>query len=141
MTHLNRRSFIAAAAVAPLAGVAYASASNEDENLKLMKAFSKHSGLSLDDVADWFEGVPTPILAHIMQNARMAPAQKWTYSSTYSAALSVKSTEAWSQGSNPNQVFCARQLERKGDRDAIRRVLECYTSSGTGAGILGEFAF
>ncbi len=140
MTTLNRRSFITTAAIAPLAGVAMAGNFNEDDNLELLDAIHNHTGLSLDELADWFDGIPTAMLEKIMYNVLTAPVEKWSYQQTILATMSVKVCEIPDTNIAPNQAYNVRQVVLKGNRAAIKKIVGGYISSGCAPGVLGEFS-
>lgn len=129
---MNRRNFIYAAAATPLAALpCVASAYSDQVTTNSLIAIKKHTGLSLDDLSDWFEGVPSNMLAHISSNVLNAQIVTWNKGQTWTTVHAFKAGEVFAARNGRNRLadYCERQIRMRADKAEMARVLGYFTSS------------
>jgi hypothetical protein len=124
---MKRRSFIAASATAPLIALPLAASPYSDQqHLEHLFAISRQTGLSPENLVEWFQGVD---LTRVVENVERAPAIKWGPVRTRSAIQTYKWGEIMTDN-NPTQDYLESQIRRKADMDAAARCLSNFTNSG-----------
>lgn len=128
----TRRSFVAAAAATPLAALPVSATTrphDHQQEIDNLVAIADHTGLSMDDLADWFRGLHSDVTTQIANNAIDARVRVWEKRQTFSAVLGFKAGEVFQSDPNPLASYCERQIRLRGDREEVKRVLSFYSKS------------
>jgi hypothetical protein len=124
---MKRRSFIAASATVPLIALPVAASPySGQKHLEHLLTISRQTGLSPEDLADWFQGVD---LTRVVENVEKSPGLRWGPVRTRSAIQTYKWGEIMTD-INPTQNYLETQIRRKADMDAAARCLTNFTDSG-----------
>lgn len=129
---MKRRAFISAVTATPLVALPIDAAVNDEQAATdSLIAIRKHTGLSLDDLSDWFEGIPSDVLAHIASNALNARIVTWSKGQTYVTVHAFKAGEVFASRGDRNRLaeYCERQIRLRADKAEVARVLGYFTNS------------
>ncbi|SLN63913.1 hypothetical protein ROA7450_03359 [Roseovarius albus] len=123
---MKRRGFLLGSAVAPTAIFAAQATTDPDKELDAILSIAKHTGLSIDDLVDWLEGVD---VERIAQNVKKPPSIKWDQYNTHSSMQAVYAGTALSLKANtfPGRGYLIAQLRAKGDRQKMRQMMSIHT--------------
>ncbi|MBV1865823.1 MAG: hypothetical protein KUG74_15510 [Rhodobacteraceae bacterium] len=127
---MKRRHFITAATAAPLAGVTSNLITRVDSEKKLDAtiAIGKRTGISIDDLVGWFEGVD---VERIAENVMKPPTITWGRDVTRAALSAFKAGEILppNNAKNPNANFAEAQIRMKADRATAKKHLSYFKRS------------
>lgn len=138
---MKRRAFLAtmgastaipAFATTPLVALLGVAVAYDDQvATSSLTAIRKHTGLSLDDLSDWFEGVPSDVLAQISSNVLNAPIVPWSKGQTWTTVHAFKVGEVFASRDDRNRLaeYCERQIRLRADKAEVARVLGYFTNS------------
>lgn len=121
---MERRAFMTAIAATPLA--AAGAAIDEDAQLDAILAIHDRTGVSIDDLVDWLEGVD---VERISQNVKKAPSIVWGPVRTRAAVSSFKSGEILGTGADPSAKFSEAQIRMKADPATLKKYLANFERS------------
>jgi hypothetical protein len=103
-----------------------ASPYNGQQHLEQLHTISRQTGLSPEDLADWFQGVD---LTRVVKKVEKAPGVEWGPVRTRSAIQTYKWGEIMTD-SNPTHDYLETQIRRKADMAEARRCLSNFADSG-----------
>ena len=132
LTAIGASTAIPALATPPTAALLGVALAYDDQDTTCsLIAIRRHTGLSLDDLSDWFEGVPSHVLAHIASNVLNAPIVPWSKRQTWTTVHAFKAGEVFAVRSGRNRLtdYCERQIRMRADKAEMARVLGFFTSS------------
>jgi hypothetical protein len=101
-------------------------ACNEQQHLDHLLTISRQTGLSPEDLADWFQGVD---LTRAVENVKKAPGLKWGAARTRPAIQTYKWGEIMTDN-NPTQDYLETRIRRKAEMAVAARCLTYFTDSG-----------